>query len=123
MAEFIRIPVPAEYDEDPDDFDLNEYVEGFIHDDGSGMLGAALDFGADLADDSRITLSAIQVEDVAVMGDLISVECSVEYSAYYGCDDMDGAFEGEATATGRREGAEWVFPVYVRPIRYPNEEL
>lgn len=82
---------------------------------------AALDL--DLRDD-RETQDSVQVDYVEVEGCIVKVHYSAEFSAYYGCDDMNSYREENETVSGEIRGNVVEFPAHESPPeRYPNDEL
>ncbi|PWK38679.1 hypothetical protein [Cupriavidus plantarum] len=116
----VEIPIPDPEDEP----DLRSYINQFITDEiGSlyGELVPALDLDVG---DERATIDDIEVDDVEVHGDKIIVYYTIQYSAHYGCSDIDYAEDDQRKITGVRDGENWVFDWYVSPERLaPNEEL
>lgn len=95
--------------------DLNE-VDGV-----RSLFIGALDL--DLQDDREV-LDMVQVDKVEVGGGTVTVHYSAEFSAYFGCDDMNTWREEHEMVEGEIRGCFVSFPVHESPPeRYPSEEL
>ncbi len=112
MTNVVRIEIPED-----EDIDLVSYFQDLIESD----LSSAIDFGVREFDE-RAQLDSIECTDVLVNGDEVLLTYQVEFSAYYGCSDMDYCDTDERTVRGRKDGNEWVFPVYVAPPSRTTDE-
>ena len=116
----ILIPFP----ESNDTTDLLEYFSRLTqNDDGDvdGPLVPALDLDLE---DKRASVHSIEIEDVEAQGDMIYINYTIEFSAYYGCADMDYADADSRHIRGIRRDNHWSFEQHVSPEPLaPNEEL
>ncbi len=123
MDEYVSIPAPDSID---DEVDLVEYVCEHLGNDSDGWneLLRALDVAPD-HDDSRVSFAGVEITDVTVNGNAVTIVYDVEFFAYYGCRDVDGSYVNDAlVADGIVRDGMWVFPVHQYPERQaPNEEL
>jgi hypothetical protein len=125
MNNQVRIPIPVP-EEEGDELDLRSHFQELANlEEGSADFRSVLDLSPPTPDDSRVTLSSIDVTEVERFDDCVAVSYDVEWSAYYGCSDVDGPlYENGLTVTGFVEGDSWVFRRHVYPERpSPNEEL
>jgi len=115
MAETIYVDVP-----DDEEVDLAEYFQEQLD---SNELCRALDFDV-AGGDSRTSIDGISVDAVEVNGNYVHVTCSIEWSIYFGCDDMNTADVDEQVISGVRDGDCWAFEVHVAPEpRSTHEEF
>ena len=105
MAKVLKISVPDYFDDDQ----IEEYFRENIDE-----LRSALDL--EIQDD-RAQVDEIEIEIFQLTEDSLHIEYVVQYSAYYGCKDMDYADEDQRVVSGRREGSLFEFDVFVPPPR------
>lgn len=120
----ISIPAPdlSEY-EDEDDFDEEsrramwiEHANDHIDD-----LQGAFDMQVN---EPRANIDEVAVNYVEVDGDEVVVHFEFEYSAYYGCKDMDGSDSDTGFVNGKIVGDRWVFDRFIPRVPLsPDEEL
>ena len=118
MPDLVRVPIPKS--DDPEDRpDLVAYFQDLTDEE----FGSVLDLEVEELDD-RAQVENISVKDVNADGDDVSITYELEFSAYYGCKDMDYSDTDERVVRGWCEGDHWVFSKHVAtPRRYPNDEL
>src|SRR5471032_2188403 len=96
METHVSIPAPDLSDDD-NEVDLIEYVGEHLGNDSDGWneFIRALDVAPD-HDDSRVSLAGVEITDVSVDGDSVTITYDVEFFAYYGCRDVDGSYVNDA---------------------------
>lgn len=105
MEKVLKISVPDYLDDDQ----IEEYFRENIDE-----LRPALDL--EIQDD-RAQVDEIEIEIFQLTEDSLHIEYVVQYSAYYGCKDMDYADEDQRVVSGRRDGNLFEFDVFVPPPR------
>ena len=105
VSESLKIEVPDDLDED----ELEDYFHQIKEE-----LYPALDL--ELEDD-RAQVDDVDFEAVVVTDDSVQIEYTVQYSAYYGCKDMDYADDDQRTVFGTRNGRIFEFDKFIPPPR------
>lgn len=105
MAKTFIIEVPDYLEED----EIEDYFRDNIDE-----LRPAMDL--ELEDD-RAQIDEIEIENFVLFDDVVHIEYGIQYSAYYGCKDMDYANEDQRMVSGRRNGRSFEFEVFVPPPR------
>ncbi|RYD76054.1 MAG: hypothetical protein EOP84_17420 [Verrucomicrobiaceae bacterium] len=113
MSTVVRVQIPVP-NEDGDEIDLAAFFAEQL----DGQFKETLDY--EVAEyDERATIDEIEITEVEVAGDQITVQYSISYSAYYGCKDQDYADVAE-----RWDGDFWLFDLFVpTPVRTTFEEF
>ncbi|MEB1262535.1 MULTISPECIES: hypothetical protein [Xanthomonas] len=84
----------------------------------------ALDLDVGQTSDNRVQIDEIDIDKVDLTSDSISIDFTVHYSAYYGCDDANFADEDQRNLYGSRTGNTFTFDRFEMPEqRYPDDEL
>jgi hypothetical protein len=74
--------------------------------------------------DPRAAHAGDEIEDIDVVAGDITVNYTVSYSIYYGCDDMDVDEDDQRVIGGEYSDGKITFETPPPPEpRYPNEEL
>ena len=66
-------------------------------------------------DDDRAQIDEIGIESFELSEDSVRIEYVIQYSAYYGCDDMNYEDEDQRVVTGRRSRRNFEFDVFMPP--------
>jgi len=103
MVKTFIIEVPDHLEKD----EISDYFRDNIDE-----LRPALDL--ELEDD-RAQINEIEIENFELFDDVVHIEYVIQYSAYYGCKDMDYADEDQRLVSGRRNGRSFEFEVFVPP--------
>jgi hypothetical protein len=114
MSDLIRFEIPGEVRaEDYPDY-LREHFEEY---------SAALDDSADPHDD-RAQVDEVRVTNVELTEDTVYISYEVDYSAHYGCRDMNYSETAERELVGDRTGRVFTFARFTQPEpRSTFEEL
>lgn len=91
MSKKIEIPIPAI------GVDLGAYFQNLVNDEFSGVVNVDA-----VAQSNPAVLDNIQIGDVTVDGDVVTVEYEYEYSAYLGCKDMDCSAADDNSVNGHQ---------------------
>ena len=67
--------------------------------------------------DDRATLDNVEIEAVTIDGGQVTVDYRVDYSAYYGCRDLNYGDDDDRSIEGRRTGDRIEFDEFVAPER------
>lgn len=118
----VYVPIPLDPDEN-----LVDYFSGLLQDETGDYCGdflGALDTDVSHHHD-RATVDDIQIDSVEVDDDgNATVEYTVLFSWYVGCQNLDGADESNFTAIGTKEDDFWVFDaIPVVPQRSTLDEF
>lgn len=100
-------PIRIEALDDPDD--MRERFYAAIDE-----LACAMDLSVD---DERGELGDISISHVCVEGDRVHISYQYDWSAYYGCSDMNVYEEEEGCISGRLVDGFWVFERHVPPAK------
>ncbi|MDZ4126643.1 MAG: hypothetical protein U1E02_21070, partial [Hydrogenophaga sp.] len=73
-------------------------------------LAPAMDLSVD---DERGELGDVNISDVRIDGDRVHISYGYEWTAYYGCSDMNVYQEEEGYFSGRLVDGFWVFEKHV----------
>jgi len=73
-------------------------------------------------DDDRAQVDEVSIENLELSKDRVDIEYLVEYSAYYGCRDMNYADEDQRVVSGIRDGRRFEFEIFVPPPRRSTYE-
>ncbi|MDY4297023.1 MULTISPECIES: hypothetical protein [unclassified Xanthomonas] len=112
-------PIVIKLPDDLSDEEIRDYFLGNIdeyHD--------ALDLDVGQTSDNRVQIDDIDIDKVDLTSYSISIDFTVQYSAYYGCDDANFADEDQRNLHGSRTGNTFTFDRFEMPEqRYPDDEL
>lgn len=103
MNNIITIDVPDELT----DAEIEDYFRDNIND-----LRSAMNLELD---DDRAGIDHIEVEHFWLSNDSVHIDYKIEYSAYYGCEDMNYSNEDQRAVSGRRNGCVFEFDIFVPP--------
>lgn len=110
MTKTFIIEVPGYLEEDE--------IEGYFRDN-IDDLRPAMDL--ELEDD-RAQVDEIGIENFEMSDDSVHIEYEIQYSAYYGCKDINYADVDQRVVSGRRNGRSFEFNVFVPPPRRSTYE-
>lgn len=108
MPKQLKIELPSYYNDD----EVKEYFRSNVED-----LYSAMDLEIGQDEDSRLQIDEIEIEDIELSADCIFINYSIEFSAYYGCDDANFADSDHRTFGGTRVGSTFTFDEHVYPER------
>ena len=112
-------PIVVRLPDDLDDYEIKNY---FI--DNIDEYHDALDLDVGQTSDNRVQIDGIEIDKVELTNDSISIDFTIQYSAYYGCDDANFADEDQRNLYGSRSKNTFTFDRFEMPEqRYPDEEL
>lgn len=86
----------------------NEEIEAHLLSDYSEYENA-LDMDVGQGSDSRLTIDEISIDAIHVDEAGITINYTLQYSAYYGCDDANFADEDQRSISGTRIGNRFLF--------------
>ena len=112
MDEFVIVELPDYFSDD----EIKDYLVSNITD-----LYEAMDLEVDDSDD-RAQLNEVTVTQITLRPDSIDIEFDVEYSAYYGCKDMDYSDEDSRSIAGYRKGNTFTFDKFIAPPKRTTYE-
>lgn len=106
MRKQFKIELPHHFDDD----EVKEYLRANVSD-----LHLAMDLEVGQANDSRLRVDEIEVEEIELSADSIHIDYTVEFSAYYGCDDANFSDIDHRALGGTRVGNTFIFDEHVYP--------
>lgn len=107
MSKLVTVVVPKEFTDD-------EEIIDYLMDRGDELY-PALDLDVGQAEDNRIIVDEVSIDRIYLTRDSVSIQYTVNWSAYFGCDDANGAGEEELEISGRRVGNTFTFDEFVYP--------
>lgn len=113
----IKIAIPHEF------LNLKGFFGNLINDDIGDLCGElvpALDL--DLQDE-RANVDDVAIIGAEVKGDVVQVYYYVDYSAHFGCRDMNYSERDRRTLTGKVDRDQFVFEKHARAERSTHDEF
>ena len=106
MPKKVKIELPVDFDDD----DVKAYFCANVED-----LHPAMDLDVGQSEDSRLEVDDIDIEEIELDATSIHIEYTVEFSAYYGCDDANFSDIDHRVVEGVRVGNSFIFDEHVYP--------
>ena len=100
MTKKIRIELPDEYD----DGEIEEYFFAATEE-----LQSAFDAYSFIPDSDRVQIDEISITEVCISENSINIQYEVDYSAHYGCSNIDFVKTKTCSLTGTRNGNLFLF--------------
>ncbi len=101
----------------PDDIEDDEFEEYFIENFDELLPALDLEVG-----DDRAVVDNVDIEIFQLSEDRVDIQYIVEYSAYYGCSDMDYSNEDQRVISGTRNGRKFQFEIFITPPKRSTYE-